>query len=170
MDISASTPPTGRTPVDEIGSAYARYGPALVRKAERMLGARDEALDIVHELFAGFLERAPKSLDLPYLYTAVNHRCLNRIRDGQTRNRLLERHGPEQEALRSIEGQVLDRAVLLRLLRELDDRDAQVLALSFFDGLNQIEVGKALGITRRTVYERITQIRAQALRYQGDTA
>ena len=36
---------------------YRRYGPALLRKATRLLGNRDDALDVVQGLFTDLFER-----------------------------------------------------------------------------------------------------------------
>ena len=56
---------------------YRRYAPALLRKAERMLQDRDEAQDLVQGLFLDLMQRPDTPADLPYLYRAVTHRCLN---------------------------------------------------------------------------------------------
>ena len=72
-------------------SAYRAYGPALVRKAERILRSREDAIDVVHALFADLLPKWTADVDLPYLYRAVTNRCLNVVRDRGTRARLLER-------------------------------------------------------------------------------
>ena len=72
-------------------SAYRAFGPALVRKAERVLRSREDAVDVVHALFADLIPTWTSDVDLPYLYRAVTNRCLNLVRDRGTRARLLER-------------------------------------------------------------------------------
>src|SRR5580698_6187383 len=74
-------------------AAYRSFGPALVRKAERVLRSRDDAVDIVHALFVDLIPKWNAEMDLPYLYRAVTNRCLNALRDRATRARLLEREG-----------------------------------------------------------------------------
>src|SRR5262252_5080696 len=99
---------------------YRRYGPALLRKAERMLQDRDEAKDIVQGLFLDLLERPDTPGDLPYLYRAVTHRCLNHLRDRRNRGRLLS---VTDGALRGLARTRLDdRLVDRRLLADLADR------------------------------------------------
>ena len=68
---------------------YRRYGPALLRKAERMLQDRDEAKDLVQGLFLDLLQRPRAAADLPYLYRAITNRCLNHLRDRGNQGRLL---------------------------------------------------------------------------------
>src|SRR5687768_13365769 len=43
--------------VSDPQSAYRAYGPALVRKAERMLRNREDATDVVHALFVDLIPR-----------------------------------------------------------------------------------------------------------------
>ena len=78
---------------------YRRYGPALLRKATRLLGNRDDALDVVQGLFTDLYARSALDVELPYLYRALTNRCLTMIRDRNTHTRLLERETP---ALRGV--------------------------------------------------------------------
>ena len=75
--------------------AYQRHGRALLRKAERMLGNRADAQDLVQSLFLDLLQMG-ESPDLPYLYRAITNRCLTYIRDTSNRTRLrsLTMHPP----------------------------------------------------------------------------
>lgn len=156
----------------ELERAYTRYGPALVRKAQRMLGSEAEALDVVHELFVGFLECPPKSLDLPYLYVAVTRRCLNRIRDGKNRLRLLENHHHQGCRLGPgvpLDGRTVDRDLLFRLFQRLSVREVEVLTLCFMDGLRQEEAARALQVSRRTVVTRLARVRSAARALNKET-
>ncbi|MDB4984881.1 MAG: polymerase sigma-54 factor RpoN, partial [Myxococcaceae bacterium] len=74
--------------------SYRRYGPALLRKARRLLRNEADALDAVQSLFLELFERPEQPLELPFLYRALTHRCLNLIRDEKNRARLLERESP----------------------------------------------------------------------------
>src|SRR6478736_6209275 len=78
-------------PASDPQAAYRAYGPALVRKAERILRSREDAIDVVHGLFVDLIPKWNRDVDLPYLYRAVTNRCLNAVRDRSTRARLLER-------------------------------------------------------------------------------
>ena len=79
--------------VSDPQAAYRTYGPALVRKAQRVLGSREDAVDVVHALFVELIPKWNRDVDLPYLYRAVTNRCLNALRDRATRARLLAREG-----------------------------------------------------------------------------
>src|SRR3954467_8699145 len=92
---------------------YRRYGPALLRKAERMLQDRDEAQDVVQGLFLDLLQRSDTPVELPYLYRAVTHRCLNHLRDRRHQIHLLAN---TDQALRGLARTRLDDRVVDRQL------------------------------------------------------
>jgi RNA polymerase sigma-70 factor (ECF subfamily) len=151
-------------PVSNAAEAYQRYGPALVRKAERVLHNEDDALDIVHALFVDLISRPPKSLDLSYLYRAVNNRCLNLIRNQRNRARLLADgsdvlRGPERTLLGE---SVLSLDLLVRLVNQLDQKSAEIVLYHFIDDMNQDEVAEMMGISRRAVVKRLAKIRLLA--------
>jgi DNA-directed RNA polymerase specialized sigma24 family protein len=51
-----------------------------------------------------------------------------------------------------------DRQFVQLLLDQCDETAIGVAVMHFVDGMTQVEVAEALGITRRTVYNRIRQI------------
>ena len=143
---------------------YRRYGPALLRKAERMLQSRDEAQDLVHSLFLDLLQRPPAgTADLAYLYRAITNRCLNHLRDRRNQGRLLASH---DEALRGIartrvDDRVVDRQLLSSLSGRVDDAAWEVLVYRFVDDLTEDEIAALVGTSRRTVARRLRRIRDQ---------
>jgi RNA polymerase sigma-70 factor (ECF subfamily) len=145
---------------------YERYGRALIRKAQRILRSQEDARDIVHALFADMIQKRETQADLPYLYRAVTHRCLAFLRDEKNRARLLARHddalrGPE----RTREGdRVIDMDLLTKLIAELDDETAQVLAYRYLDDMTQEEVAEVMGLSRKTIGKRLDQIREAVMR------
>ena len=74
--------------------SYRRYGPAVLRKCERILASREEAEDVVQTLFLDLYRPGRADVGLPYLFRAATNRCLNRLRDAGRRQALLARHGP----------------------------------------------------------------------------
>ena len=148
---------------------YRRYGPALLRKAERMLQSRDEAQDLVHSLFLDLLARPPAGaakgpeIDLAYLYRAITNRCLNHLRDRRNQGRLLASH---DEAVRGIartrvDDRVVDRQLLASLSGRIDDAAWEVLVYRFVDDLTEDEIAALTGTSRRTVTRQLRRIRDQ---------
>ncbi len=139
---------------------YERYGPALVRKAERMLRRRDDALDIVHGLFVDLLASNAAPPELPYLYRATTNRCLNFLRDKKNRARLLDAAALPSHAV-SDEARALSMDALLRFVPSLDEKRAEVFAFHFLDELTQEEIEALTGTSRRTIGKYIQDIRDQ---------
>ncbi|MDX2093102.1 MAG: sigma-70 family RNA polymerase sigma factor [Kofleriaceae bacterium] len=158
--------------VSDPQSAYRAYGPALVRKAERMLRSREDAVDVVHALFVDLIATWSRDVDLAYLYRAVTNRCLNVVRDRGTRARLLER---EQQAVAPIgrvrlEDQVVGVALLAALADRLDQGHMEVLIARFVDDMTQEEIATHLGLSRKTIGKRLDRIRDEVIALRGTEA
>jgi len=140
---------------------YRRYGPALMRKCERMLGNAHDAEDVVQSLFVDLLRKGRRDVELAYLYRAATSRCLNLLRDAGRRRALLARQG--EEVLAPARERLVDRVVsadlLARLAERLDRRSLEILVLHHQDGLSQEEVAALLRVSRRTVGKRLTKAR-----------
>ena len=142
---------------------YRRYGPALLRKATRLLGNRDDALDVVQGLFTDLYARGALEVELPYLYRALTNRCLTMLRDRNTHTRLLARETP---ALRGVvrtrcDEQVLGQDLLLKLMDRLDEGTLEVLVYRYWDDLDQTEIASVMGVSRKTVVRRMATLRSE---------
>ena len=139
---------------------YLRYGPALLRKCERMLGNRSDAEDIVQELFADLLKKGRGDESLAYLYRAATNRCLNLIRNSKKRHMLLEQNSPaERPPTRTLlEEMVVGQELLSRLVDRLDKKAAEILVYKYVDDLTQEEIAVMTGLSRKTVGKRLGKI------------
>ena len=154
-------------PASDPQSAYRRYGPALVRKAERILRSRDDATDVVHALFVDLIQRHTGAIDLPYLYRAVTNRCLNLLRDQATRSRLLAANPVEPAARVRCDDAVIGGELMLKLIERLDDGQREVLIARYVDDLTQDEIAEHLGVSRKTVGKRLAAIRDEVIALHG---
>ena len=150
---------------------YSRYGPALVRKARRMLGNAADAEDVVQSVFTDLVQRGHEGgADLPYLYRAVTSRCLNLVRDQTNRRRLIDRQEP---ALRGLvrtrcDDQVIGQDLMLKLVERLDLPCAEVLVYRYFDDLTQDEIADLQDVSRKTVGIRLGRVREAVQAMVGD--
>lgn len=137
-----------------------------------MLRSREDAVDVVHALFADLIPTWSRDVDLPYLYRAVTNRCLNVVRDRGTRARLLER---EQVAAAPVgrvrlEDEVVGVALLAALADRLDQGHMEVLVARFVDDMTQEEIAAHLGLSRKTVGKRLDRIRDEVIALRGTEA
>jgi len=141
-----------------------------VRKAERMLRSREDAVDVVHALFADLIPTWTSDVDLPYLYRAVTNRCLNAVRDRGTRARLLEREPMAAAPVGRVrlDDEVIGVALLGALAERLDDAHMQVLVCRFLDDMTQDEIADHLGVSRKTVGKRLDRIRDAVTALRGE--
>lgn len=158
-------------PPTTVHEAYARYGPALLRKAERVLRNTDDASDIVHGLFLDMMQKSSPTIELRYLYRAVGNRCINFLRDRQNRARLLER---QQPALRGpvrtrCDDEVIGLDLLAKLAGTLDKRSLEILLCRYWDDMTQEQIAAFIGVSRKTVGKRLDRIRDTviAMRAEG---
>jgi len=146
---------------DECNDLYRKHAPGAFRRAQRMLGNISDADDVVHDVFLALFERYDQyrraSSLSTYVYAAVTHACLNRIRNrkrraGLTRARQLAGlahdpgHGPESSAAA--------RALLERLPEPL----AEVAVYYHLDELSQREIADILGCSHTHVAELLSRL------------
>jgi RNA polymerase sigma factor (sigma-70 family) len=145
--------------------SYVRYGPALLRKARRLLRNEEDARDAVQSLFVELLARPELPHDLGYLYRALTHRCLNALRDEKNHSRLLSR---ETSALAGClrlapDEQSLGLDTLLKLSQRVDEAVMETLVYRFIDELGQEEIARVMSVSRKTVQNRLERA-AESLR------
>lgn len=118
-----------------------------------MLGDESDAHEVVQDVFVELLKKpeqyAGKSSLTTYLYSAVTHACLNRIRRGRTRERLAERASLASPYAAPLDAE--QQLVLHAALRELPDLLAQVAIYHYVDELTHDEIGQIIGCSRRQV-------------------
>lgn len=140
--------------------SYRRYGPALLRKARRLLRNEDDALDAVQSLFLDLLQRPePGSFDLPWLYRALTHRCLNMLRDRKNRARLLSRESPALAFPSRIQpdAQTLGLDALCKLSDRVEETVMETLVYRFIDELGLEEIATVMSVSRKTVQNRLNR-------------
>ena len=156
--------------VSDPQAAYRAYGPALVRKAQRLLRDRDDAIDVVHALFVELIPKWNTDVDLPYLYRAVTNRCLNALRDRATRARLLAREAAAAAPVGRVrlEDEVVGVGLIAALADRLDEGHCEVLVARFVDDMTQDEIAAHLGLSRKTIGKRLDRIRDEVIALRGE--
>ena len=148
--------------VSEIADMYERYAPAIYARCRRLLGSNAAGRDALQESFVRVLQRH-RTLDageqtLRYLYRTATNVCINQLRQRSVRDRATAELTMRVAARPSRQPGPGDRQFVQLLLDQCDETAVGVAVMHFVDGMTQVEVAQALGITRRTVYNRIRQI------------
>jgi RNA polymerase sigma-70 factor, ECF subfamily len=146
---------------------YRRHAPNAFRRARRLLANAADAHEVVHDVFLSLCERpeqyAGRSSLSTFLFSAVTHACLNRLRNEKTRRRLLEEHAPV--ALPDLRSTQAQRSLELRsLLGRVPEPLAAVAVYYYLDDLSHADIARVLGCSSRHVgnlLERLTRWAAQ---------
>lgn len=136
---------------EDVAALYAAHGHLVLRRARQILNDEAEAQDVLQEIFVSLIHRPEQfsgtSSFTTFLYSASTNRCLNRLRDGKNRRRLLS----EQRATEAVDGRGERLAQMRQLLARLPADLAQVVVYSYLDEMTHEEIAEQLGCSRRHV-------------------
>lgn len=144
-----------------IGAAYRSHGHHVLRRAMKFLGNEADAGDVAQEVFLSLLA-APEQFGgrsslTTWLYAATTNLCLNRLRDGRLRARLVAQRG-ESTPFASSPTQPEDAVELRRLLVRLPEDLARVAVYYFGDEMTQDEIASVMSCSRRHVVNLIDRL------------
>jgi RNA polymerase sigma-70 factor (ECF subfamily) len=141
---------------DAIGELYARVAGRLGTLARRLTGSRQDAEDVVHDVFLGLPEALRHydergQLDA-WLRRVTARVALTRVRSRQRLRELgLEAELPQPHAALSLD----DTLALSAAVDSLPDSLRTVIVLKMIEGYSHEEIGVLLGITPRASEQRL---------------
>lgn len=154
-----------------MAALYRRYGALVLRRARRLVGDAD-AEEIAHEVFVRALEHADAfrgdASPTTWLYRVTTRLGINRLRDVRRRAALLERHGPTVWDPNDPGQRSEARAFLLQLWQALDEELVMIGVLHYVDGLTTAEIGRMIGVTDRTIANRLKALADAAKAAAGE--
>ena len=142
--------------VAEFERVYRQCAPLVHARARRMLDA--DADDVVQDVFAQLWRRPPAHGELlPWLYRASTNACLDRLRARQRRDPTWEAQvrGAADGGPRALADELASKELCRRLIVRADDKTQQVVALVYFDDATHDDAAALLGVSRKTIGERI---------------
>lgn len=159
------------SPTLDIDALYRQYGPTVLRRGRRFLPP-SEAEELVHDVFLKLLERPflfrGESSPSTWLYRVATRLCLDRLRNRSRQTKLIVRNAPTMFAQNDPGGTPEARAFLDTLWRTLDEELAMIGILYYIDGLTTAEIGKTLGVTDRTIANRLAALAKIARQAAGE--
>jgi RNA polymerase sigma-70 factor (ECF subfamily) len=143
---------------------YRAHAANAFRRARRLLGSDAEAHEVVHDVFLSLVERpeqyAGHSRMSTFLYSAITHACLNKLRDRKTQLRLLEQHAGWL-ASRTYSAPSTDQLSVLRSrLTRMPQPLAQLAVYYYMDELTHQEIAELMACSRRHVGDLLSRLDA----------
>jgi RNA polymerase sigma-70 factor (ECF subfamily) len=146
----------------EFEKLFKEYFKALVNFANKFLNDPDASKEIVHDVFVSLWDKRdsidPEKSIKSYLYTSVNNRSLNYIRDHKkfvnSDILLLNEHTAEQND-RFTEAEI--QRIIQHTLENLPHRTREVFEMSRNEGLKYREIAERLNISEKTVETHISK-------------
>lgn len=161
MTIEKRPDRTGRMDKRAFEELFRAYFTPLMAFSRRILGDEDDAREVVHQVFINLWEKRSE-LDLStslksYLFTSVNNRSLNVIRDRKkfSLEGVQERAG-EWDVSSQIEAMELEEKIMAAI-ETLPERCREIFELNRFDGLRYSEIASHLDISVKTVENQMTK-------------
>lgn len=155
----------------DIDALYRQHAGMILRRAQRFFKDEDEAQEIMHDVFMRAIEkqhtfRADASPST-WLYQMATNLCLNRLRDSKRRAQKLEINAELPWILPSAARDQEATLLLSQLIGQLDDESLAIGTYYFVDGMTHAEIARIMGVSRRTIGNRIDDLRASARRAAG---
>jgi RNA polymerase sigma-70 factor (ECF subfamily) len=152
---------------DRLAELYRKFGPAIYSRCRRLLKDDVAAEDATQEVFLRVLkhlENAPSDQTaLAWIYRISTNYCLNMLRDKSRHAEPVE-NVPEQPGEHPEVG-MLDRDLAVRLLMRAPEALRAPAMLYYVDGMEQQQIADTLGISRRTVINRLGDFASRARKY-----
>jgi len=146
---------------EEVEAAFERYGRSVLRRARAILGDPGEAEDVMQEVFVQLLRgrMADEGPVSGWLARVTSNLCLNRLRDRARQAGLRDRHlrPPKPET-----PSTLDQVALRAVLAQVDEDLGAAAVAVYVDGMTHDEAAALLGVSKRTIANRLDRFRAQA--------
>ena len=140
-----------------------RYGPMVLRRCRRLLGAEDEALDACQDVFLRIVQHRTR-MDVRYpsslLYRIATNVCLNRLRGRRNEPATRDETVLYEIARAGEPGGVSEARLLLgRLFGRHPESSRTIAVLHYVDGLTLEEVAEETGMSVSGVRKRLRALR-----------
>jgi RNA polymerase sigma-70 factor (ECF subfamily) len=143
-----------------LAQLYTNYSQAIYEHCRRFLQSTASAQDATQETFVRVMARgvvlALEEGALWYLYRVSTNICLNMLNKQKMQTRMAAILAMNTNYVRW--NDFADREFVLAVLARCGECGAQVAIMHYVEGMSQVEIAEALGITRKTVFNRLRKM------------
>lgn len=151
----------GRMSQEDFEKLFKEYFPSLMAFSRKILGDEDNAREVVQQVFIKLWERRTE-IDLStslksYLFTAVNNRSLNFIRDRKKfSGEEIPEHLRQWDVSAELESMELEE-LIRRAIASLPDKCRRIFEMNRFEGSTYGTIAARLGISVKTVENQMSK-------------
>ncbi len=142
---------------------FRSYGPSVLRRSRALLRNEDAARDALQEVFLRVVraesEFRQEASPTTWLYRATTNYCLNLMRDSRRRQQLLAEQPAKVEGM---ESRVQNQLHLVQVLQKVPSDLQEIAVYHYVDQMSHDEIAEMLGLSRRTVGNRLEAFRVAA--------
>ena len=141
-----------------IEQLFKEHYPVMLKLAVMLLHDKEDARDIVHDVFTRLLEgdiRFDKDKAEAFLLSCVRNSCLNVMRSRSTREQAMRLYLPEDESTEGLEEKVQTLQVSLKGLKPPIFRD--IVLMHYRDGMTFKEIAAHYGVSETTIYKHLRE-------------
>ena len=146
----------------EIKRLFEQFAPVVFRRARRILARDADAWDVVQEVFERMLSDPTsfrgEARPMTWVYRVTTNVSLNLLRVRRLREPWLS--VASEEAVTGVDD-VEIRQLLSKWTARLGEREREIAALLFIDGLTQQEVADVFQLSRKTIGREVEELRAK---------
>jgi len=145
---------------ERLSALYREYGPAIYWRCLKLLGDEGAAEDATQETFLRVHRHLDQRSDpdepFRWIWRIATNYCLNELRNRKRRPEPRD-WLPDLPAPGGLEAALADRDLVRRFIEAVDAKLRVVAWAHYVDGLEHVEAGRLLGISRKTVVNRLTR-------------
>jgi len=145
----------------DVEQLFRKYGPAVLRRARALLGDEHAARDALQEVFVRVLRHGAEfrreASPMTWLYRVTTNHCLNLIRDHGRRAQLLAENAPPADEGRRLSAE--ERLTLAQMLARVPEELRAIAIYHYVDQMSHDEIAEIVGVSRRTIGNRLDEFR-----------
>jgi RNA polymerase sigma-70 factor (ECF subfamily) len=146
-----------------IEELYRRYGPSVLRRARSLLQDEQAARDAMQEVFIRALTSKVVFHEgvspMTWFYRVTTNLCLNLIRSRGRRLRMLSSQSTGEPMADAV---AEDRVAVMQVLSLVPEELGRIAIYYFVDHMKQEEIAELLGVSRRTIGNRLEEFKKLA--------
>lgn len=146
--------------MSDVEDLFARYGSMVLRRAERLLGNREMARDVLQEVFVSVINSKDRfrgaASPSTWLYAITTNYCLQHLRDDAGRRAKLAHPSAEGAGMGTGALAATDTwSTLRQALGVLPEELSRVAIHYYVDRMSHDEIAEIEGLSRRTIGNRL---------------